>query len=82
MRSGERLVFVRGHFWFTFPSALVQLLQIPRFRFSVTLFNPGGRRMVDERAAPLGGEYRPGDWRCLWSNTCSNKKESILLTRK
>jgi hypothetical protein len=56
MRSGERLMWAAGYFSFAFSSAYMQLLQIPRFEFSLTLFHPGGRRIVDERAAPLGGE--------------------------
>lgn len=56
MRSGERLMWAAGYFSFTFFPAFMQLMQIPRFEFSLNLFHPGGRRIVNERAAPLGGE--------------------------
>lgn len=56
MRPGERLMGAGGFFSFAIPSALVQLLQIPRFRFSVTLFSPGGRRIYSDERALAGGE--------------------------
>ena len=56
MRSGESPMGAGVYFSFTFSSAFMQLMQIPRFEFSLTLFHPGGRRIVNERAAPLGGE--------------------------
>jgi hypothetical protein len=62
MGSGEKLMRARDYFSYAIPSAFVQLLQIPRFRFSVTLFNPGGRRVVSERAAPLGGRIETRRW--------------------
>jgi len=56
MRSGEKLVRACDYFSFAVQSAFMQLLQIPRLRFLLTLFSPGSRRTVSERAALLGGE--------------------------
>ena len=54
MRPGERLMGAGGFFSFAVSSAFMQLFEIPRFRFSVTLFGPGYRCIVINEAAPGG----------------------------